>query len=119
MEILTLSIKQKFFNEILAGEKKKEYREIRPNSQAKYCDLDEEGFCKEIDGVLQARKYDAIKFLTGEYKGKRPYAIVEVEKAEIELLENEKGEIIEYEHEGELFMAAQVVYSLGKVIEKS
>lgn len=119
MNILTLSIKQKFFDEILARKKKKEYREIRPNSQAKYCELDEEGFCKEVEGVLQARQYDAIKFLTGEYKGKRPYVIVVVEKAEIELLENENGEIIEYEYEGELYIGAQVVYSLGEIIEKS
>jgi hypothetical protein len=118
MKILSLSIKQKFFDQILSGEKKQEFREIRPNSQARYCDLDEEGFCKEVDGVLQARKYDAIKFLTGEYKGKRPYAIVAVESADIELFEDENGNFVEYEHQGKTYLAAQVVYNLGDVIEK-
>ena len=43
MEILTLIIKQKFFDEILSGKKKQEFREIRPNTQKKYCQLDAEG----------------------------------------------------------------------------
>lgn len=119
MEILSLSIKQKFFDEILAGTKKQEFREIRPNSQSKYCEVDKDGFVKEMNGVLQPRKYDAIKFLTGEYKGKRPYAIVEVKKAKIELFENENHELITYTHQGEEYIAAQVVYDLGAVIERS
>ncbi|MBP1615970.1 MAG: hypothetical protein H6Q13_3418 [Bacteroidetes bacterium] len=119
MNILTLSIKQKFFDEILAGKKKQEFREIRPNSQKKYCELDEEGYVKEVDGVLQPRKYDAIKFLTGEYKGTRPYAIVEVTGAKIELFEDENHELITYQYQGEEYVAAQVVYDLGKVIERN
>ena len=118
MEIFTLSIKEKYFNEILAGTKKQEFREIRPNSQSKYCELDEEGFVKEVEGVLQPRKYDAIKFLTGEYKGTRPFAIVEVKDAKIELFEDENHELVTYTYQGEDYIAAQVVYDLGKVIEK-
>lgn len=33
MEILTLIIKQKFFDEIIAGKKTQEFREIRPTTQ--------------------------------------------------------------------------------------
>lgn len=36
MNVLTLSIKQKFFDEILAGKKIQEFREIRPNTSQKY-----------------------------------------------------------------------------------
>ncbi|MDR1937989.1 MAG: ASCH domain-containing protein [Tannerellaceae bacterium] len=119
MNILTLNIRQKFFDEILAGTKKQEFREIRPNSQSKYCKIDSDGFAVENDGVIEPRKYDAIKFLTGEYKGSRPYAIVEVAGANIELLvDEETQEPIEYEYEGEIYTAAQVVYDLGRVIEK-
>lgn len=118
MEILTLSIKQKFFDEILASTKKQEFREIRPNSQSKYCELDEDGYVKEIEGVLQPRKYDAIKFLTGEYKGKRPFIVVEVKDAKIELFEDENHELVTYTYQGEDYIAAQVVYDLGKVLEK-
>lgn len=31
MKVLTLSIKQKFFDEILSGKKTQEFREIRPH----------------------------------------------------------------------------------------
>lgn len=118
MNVLTLSIKQKYFDEILAGAKKQEFREIRPNTQKKYCELDEEGYCKEKDGVLIPRHYDAIKFLTGAYTGKRPWASVEVKDARIELVCDENGNNIAYEQDGEPYVEAQVVYELGKVIEK-
>lgn len=36
MNVLTLSIKQKYFDEILAGKKTHEYREIRPTNAKKY-----------------------------------------------------------------------------------
>lgn len=117
MEILTLIIKQKFFDEILSGEKKQEFREIRPNTQKKYCQLDEEGFCKEVDGVLQPRHYDAIQFYVG-YAKDRASALVEVKDARIELFEDENHNLIEYTHQGETYLAAQVVYDLGKVINK-
>ncbi|MEL5895911.1 ASCH domain-containing protein [Bacteroides sp. GD17] len=118
MEILTLIIKQKFFDEIIKGTKKQEFREIRPNSQAKYCELDNEGFCKEVDGVLQPRKYDAIRFFVG-YNKDRASALVKVEGAKIELFEDEDGNLIEYKDKGESYLAAQVVYDLGEIIEKN
>ena len=79
MNILTLSIKQKYFDEILAGKKTHEYREIRPTNAKKYitylcggkeypadAELPEEG---EVE--LKPIKYDAIKLLTGAYTGKQ------------------------------------------------
>ena len=89
MEILNLIIKQKFFDEIMSGKKRQEYREIRPNTQKKYCQLDADGFCVEVNGELQPKHYDAINH-----------------------------NLIEYTHQGETYLAAQVVYDLGKVIEK-
>lgn len=118
MKILTLIIKQKYFDEILSGAKKQEFREIRPNTQSKYCELDEEGFCKEIDGVLQPKKYDAIRFYVG-YNKDRASALVEVKDANIELFEDENHNLIEYEYKGETYIAAQVVYDLGAVLEKN
>jgi hypothetical protein len=118
MDILALSVKEKYFEQILSGEKKDEFREIRPTSESKYCEMDKDGYVAYRDGKYIPRKYDAIKFLTGEYKGKRPYAIVEVKRAEIELFVDENGEFITYEHNGEECLAAQVVYGLGSVIEK-
>ena len=126
MNILTLSIKQKYFDEILAGTKTHEYREIRPTNAKKYItymcggkdykadeELPEEG---EIE--LKPIKYDAIKLLTGEYKGKRPYIIIEVKNAEASILTDENGDDIIYEYQGEEYLAAQMDYTLGKVLEK-
>ena len=96
MNILTLSIKQKYFDEILACKKTHEYREIRPTNA----------------------KYDAIKLLTGAYTGKRPYIIVEVKNAEAVILTDENGNDIVYEYQGEEYLAAQMDYTLGKILEK-
>lgn len=41
---LYLPIKQVYFDQIIAGTKKEEYREIGPNTYKKYLDCDEEGF---------------------------------------------------------------------------
>lgn len=89
MNVLTLSIKQKYFDEILAGKKKQEFREIRLTNAKKYFryflngkEYDEETLPLEDeepgDIDLVPVKYDAIKFLTGAYIGKRPWAMVEV-----------------------------------------
>jgi hypothetical protein len=127
MKVLTLSIKQKFFDEILAGTKTHEYREIRPNNSNKYITYisgdkeyklpeDIPAEVKETD--VNIIKYDAIKFLTGAYVGKRPYAIVEVKDADVYILTDENGEDISYEYKGKVYYAAQIDYTLGKVLEK-
>lgn len=126
MNILTLSIKQKYFDEILAGKKTHEYREIRPTNAKKYItylcggkeyqvdeELPEEG---EIE--LKPIKYDAIKLLTSEYRGERPYIIVEVKGAEASILTDDKGNDIVYTYKGEEYLAAQMDYTLGKILEK-
>lgn len=131
MNTLTLSIKQKFFDQILAGAKKEEFREIRPNNAKKYFKYSLNGKLYDSEEELPSEdeeagdidlipvNYDAIKFLTGEYKGKRPFAIVKVEDARIELLTDEDGNDLVYEHEGKEYIMAQVVYSLGEIIEQS
>lgn len=118
METLTLIIKQKYFDEIILGKKTQEFREIRPTTQKKYCQLDADGFCVEKDGVLQPKHYDAIQFYVG-YNKDRASALVEVKDAKIELFEDENHNLIEYTYQGEIYLAAQVVYDLGKVIEKN
>ena len=126
MNILTLSIKQKYFDEILAGTKRHEYREIRPTNAKKYItylcggkeyQIDEE-LPEEGDIELKPIKYNAIKLLTGEYKGKRPYIIIEVKEAEAVLLTDNDGNDIVYEYQGEEYLAAQMDYTLGKILEK-
>jgi len=125
MKTLTLSIKQKYFDEILSGKKTHEYREIRPTNAKRYikyvcggkeydadAELPEEG---EIE--LKPIKYDAIKLLTGAYSGKRPYIIVGVKKAEVVIFTDDNGEDIVYTYNGEEYLAAQMDYTLGKILE--
>lgn len=118
MKILNLIIKQKFFDEIIAGTKKQEFREIRPSSEKKYCELDEEGYSKVVDGIIIPRHYDAIRFFVG-YNKNRASALVEVKKAEIELFVDENDEFIVLQQNGEEYYAAQVVYDLGEILEKN
>jgi hypothetical protein len=128
MRILTLSIKQKYFDQILAGAKKDETREIRPNNFNKYCSYlyEDEKLYKNGDELPEGgfidivpEKYDAIKFLTGEYKGKRPYIIAKVESEKIFLLQDENGEDVIYEwSDGKEYIAAEIDYKLGEIVEK-
>lgn len=126
MKILTLSTKQKYFDEILVGKKTHGYRDIRPNNAKRYiryvvdgkeynadAELPEEG---EIE--LKPIHYDAIKLLTGAYSGTRPYIIIEVKDAEAVILTDEQGNDIVYEYNGEEYLAAQMDYTLGKILEK-
>lgn len=130
MKVLTLSIKQKWFDEIIAGKKTQEFREIRPVNAKKYFRyvLNGKAYTEETlpsedeepgEVVLVPVKYDAIKFLTGAYSGKRPWALVEVKDANIELLIDENGNEIVYEYNGNEYSAAQIVYDLGRVLERS
>ena len=111
MEILKLKTKQDTLNAIRNGEVREYAREIRPNTQAKYCELDEEGFVKDIDGVLQPRKYDVVQFSCGHET-----CSCKIENAYIELFEDENNELITYEEGGEEYIAAQVVYVLGEKV---
>lgn len=118
MSNLTLSIKQTYFDQIKAGEKKFEEREIRPNNISKYCEVDDEGFVLEDEkNEPITRKYNTITFLTGAYKGTREKMIVEVKESYTVILFDEAtGDEITYEHDGETYTAAIIRYELGKVI---
>ena len=118
MKTLQLIIKQNFFDEIIAGTKPKEFREIRPNTMRKYCQVDSDGFVKEVEGVIQPREYDAIQFYVG-YAPDRNSALVEIKDAEVSLLVDDDDNFITYLHDGEEYTAAQIAYSLGRVIEKN
>lgn len=119
MKVLSLIIKQVYFDQILSGEKKQEFREVKPTTIKKLLQLDEEGF--EIEDENRNAipvEYDAIRFFVG-YNKDRDSALVEVESAYCEVFVDEDNEPIEYEHKGQLWVAEQVVFNLGKVLEKN
>ena len=123
MKILNLIIKQVFFDQIIEGTKKQEFREVRPTTIKKLLQLDDEGFEVEDEvGNSVPIKYDAIRFFVG-YNKDRDSALVEVTGAHCEVFVDENDEPIIYEHgrdkDGEplVWVAEQVVYDLGKVLE--
>ena len=111
MEIIKLTTKAQTLEALRDGQIKEYAREIRPNTQKKYCLLDEDGYVVDIEGVLQPRHYDVAQFQCGHEA-----CAFKIEKAEIELFEDENGELITYEENGEEYLAAQVVYHLGERI---
>ena len=118
MKVLNLIIKQVYFDQILSGEKTQEFREVKPTTVKKYVELDEDGFEKEDENCNAIPiKYDAIRFFVG-YNPDRDSALVEVKDAYCEMFVDENGELITYEHNGQEWIAEQVVYNLGKVLEK-
>ena len=133
MKTLTLNLKRQYFDEILAGTKTHEYRDIFPENVRKFvcyrigdqtfpgdAELPSE---EEMPGEVIACpvEYDHIKFLTGAYSGKRPYMIVEVKATEIKYALDENGEhVICYDEARDVeFIVAQIDYTLGKIIEVS
>lgn len=127
MNILTLSIKQTFFDQIKAGTKKIETRDIKPTNSHKYLNYVYNGKIyknsfdvpKELLSKVEVeiKKYDAIKFLTGAYSGTRPSMLVEVKDAEIIILVDENDQEIVYEYNGQEFISCVIEYKLGKVLE--
>lgn len=117
MKVLTLIIKREWFDKILSGEKDKEYREVKPTTVKRYIELDDEGFEKEDQwGNAVPIKYDAIRFFVG-YNKDRDSALVEVKDTYTEMFVDENNQLITYTYGGQDWVAEQVVYCLGKILE--
>ena len=71
IKVLTLNIKKMYFDEIMSGIKKIEYRELKQTTLNKYTYLD------ESDGKRYLRRYDALRLFVG-YHIDRESALVQV-----------------------------------------
>jgi hypothetical protein len=71
LKVLTLNIKKIYFDEIMSGVKKIEYRELKQSTLNKYTYLD------ETDGKRYLRRYDALRLYVG-YNKDRESALVQV-----------------------------------------
>lgn len=115
MRTLKLSIKQRYLDAIKDGRKVQEFREVRPNNIKKFLQLDADGFEIEDENANALPvEYDAILF-TGKETGDT--ALVEVQGAKCEIMVDDKGQPIEYEYGGQIWVVERVVYDLGKIIE--
>ena len=84
-KVLTLIIKQKYFDEIIAETKKQESREIKPSTERKYILFDNEGYpIEDENGNTVPIQYDALLLYVG-YQPNREAALVEVVSAETSL----------------------------------
>ena len=136
MEILTLIIKQEFFDQIMSGEKKFEYRETSYKTERKYLKFEEYNENGETfvsydyetteEGMQKPapRQYDAIRFYVG-YHSDRDTALVRVKSVKSEWIRAEDGKYLvfgltdEEQAEGVPFWVPQLLtYELGEIIEK-
>ena len=126
MKELKLEIKQKPFDDILSGKKDFERREITPKNVEDYVSfvVDGKEYEKEEDipegdseVMVKAKSYDRLKLVTGEYKGKRPYLIIEVKDARVEFLYDENGDFIISKKGGKEYALAYIIFELGNIVE--
>lgn len=122
MKTLNLIIKQCFFDEIIKGTKKQEFREVKPTTVKRLLQLDKDGYeVEDENGNAIPIHYYALQLYVG-YAKNRASALVEVKSAYCEIITDEKGEPIIYEYgidkNGEplVWVAERVVYNLGKVL---
>jgi len=141
---LYLPIKQIYFDQIIAGTKKEEYREIKDTTYKKYLDntdgyLDYNGdLIAEDDEMLgdtmaynggkfpyYATEYKYLSLAVG-YNKERDTALVEVTDISFRVMKNKKGEevIFDIDEDGNAVFSPngkyafwEIVYHLGNIIE--
>lgn len=123
MKTLNLIIKQVYFDQIINGTKTQEFREVKPTTIKKLLQLDEDGYeLEDENGNAIPIHYDAIQFYVG-YNKDRDSALVEVKDEYCEIFLDENNEPIIYEEGTDKdgnpleWVAEQVVFNLGKVLE--
>lgn len=116
--ILNLAINKEELDRILSGEKVQECREVTPGNYRRYLVLDDDGFEVEDEfGNSVVIEYDAIRFTTFDTKEPQT-AVVKVRNAYSEMFTDpESGQIITYTHQGLDWVAEQVIYELGEILE--
>jgi hypothetical protein len=118
MKVLKLIIKRKYFDQIVAGTKKQEFRDIKPSTEKKYIQIDKDGYAlNDENGNNIPIKYDAIRFYVG-YAKNRDTALVEVKGAHSETYVDENGKPVMWPQYGPDYWAERMVYDLGKVINE-
>lgn len=142
---LYLTIKQVYFDQIIAGTKKEEYREIKDTTYKKYLACDDEGYpcfddekisednpltgdiCVWNNGVYPYYPKDNLKYLrlAVGYAKERDTALVEVTGITFEPLTDKEGKPARFHDDGENvaidangeFCFWTAVFHLGKVVE--
>ena len=124
MKKLTLQITKENFLTILNGTQKVEHRSIYPSNVTRYVYFKHNGKTykhqeeiPEDNGEIEVLpiEYDVLYLINGRRKD-APRLTVEIEKAEFLICTDEEGNDQYYEENGQEYLACQVWYHLGKVI---
>ena len=95
-DVLTLIIKKKYFDQIIAGTKKQEFREIKPSTERKYIKFDNDGYpIEDENGNTVPLHYDFLLLYVG-YAPDREAALVECTGASTQILVDEENEPLFY-----------------------
>lgn len=115
--VITFQLKGEYFEQIVKGEKKQEYREITEKNETKLLKMDADGYAVEDEnGNSVPKHYDAIQFLNG-YNANRACMLIEIKDAFTEILVDANNEPISYEKEnGDVFVCEQLTYDLGQIL---
>ena len=119
-KVVTFIIKQHWLDEIVAGRKKKEYRELKATTLRRLVQMDKRGENILLDENEHAIPihYDAMLLFAG-YSPDRDSALVEITGAEEEYFLDDDGNVISFDEEdGTTFYPSQIAYSLGRVLAK-
>ena len=83
---LLLPIKQEYYDQILAGTKKIETREVTYENMLTYCDADCDYIYTYDDGNIIPREYDTVTFMAKD----REQMVVKVDKIKVFMLLDEE-----------------------------
>jgi len=100
---LYLVLQKKWFDMILSGEKKEEYRDFTEYYVSRLGVLDKDG------ELIDTKKFDTVRFQLG-YRKNAPQIVVECKDVLIEVDENDKDEITDEN--------SNFVIILGEILEK-
>jgi hypothetical protein len=112
MNILSISVKRKFFDRILSGEKKFITRKIKPLTWKKYLIVDENE--KSIDLI----NYDALRLSFGVGPNVNILLIKVIDQRLVFILEKDEKPAF-YEYKGQQIQMLEVDYFLGEILEKT
>lgn len=112
MDIVKLGVKPAVFDRIMSGKPTTLKREIRPQNEKKFIQLDEEGcaVCDEAGNAVPVR-YDAVQVVCTERS-----SLVRIKESYTELLVDDEGNVLFYVVDGEPYYMENIVYELGDVI---
>jgi hypothetical protein len=112
MQILSVCVKQKFFDRIMSGEKKFITRKIKPMTWKKYLIVDEND--KSIDLI----NYDALRLSFGVGPDVNILLIKVIDQRLVFILSKDDKPVY-YEYKGQQIQMLEVDYFLGEILEKT